>query len=566
VLVVFSALTIVALAGLPLLRNNTDLVRFLKASAPLRGDTLAVSERLTGPNTLDFVVRRRDGRPLTRAADLARLAAFATAATRHAHVSGVTSVVPVLMQLQAAEEGGGPRLPDDDASTAYLFDLLAAADDPGLLRKLVAPDARSLRVNVRVEAVGTAVAAPLAATMLAEGRGIFGTAYAFDATGAFYRVALDSNDLVAAQVRSFGTALLLVFAAIGLLFRSLRLVVVVAVANLMPIIWTGGLMGMAGIDLSAGTAMIASSVLGLVVDDTIHYLTAFRRAPAADVVTAVRHAAREAGPALVVNNVVLIAGFWVGAFGSFEPTILFSVLSGHTMLTALLCDLLVTPACLVVLERVGGRTVARGAVAAAVLLVLSAGVGRAAEVSVAPALAPALVDAGERRWARTDVPDAVRKVGEVRLVTRGDADVVETILYTTLLRRAVREIRHKEMANWPPGASGHDDAERYVAALERVQQALDERADTSQSPDRRRRLLIEFVLLPRQAAIVLSRFESVGDEGADVHVTAREDLAVLEPSRAYVRRNMRLIVGDSFEVQGEALDRLLSPLREFRTR
>jgi len=59
---------------------------------------------------------------------------------------------------------------------------------------------------VRVEAVGTAVAAPLAAAMLAEGREIFGPAYEVDATGAFYRVALDSNDLVEAQVRSFGTA------------------------------------------------------------------------------------------------------------------------------------------------------------------------------------------------------------------------------------------------------------------------------------------------------------------------------------------------------------------------
>ena len=55
----------------------------------------------------------------------------------------------------------------------------------------------------------------------------------------------------------------------------------------MPIIWTGGLMGGFGIDLSTGTTMIASAVIGLVVDDTIHYLTPFDRVFRGDAAAAV---------------------------------------------------------------------------------------------------------------------------------------------------------------------------------------------------------------------------------------------------------------------------------------
>ncbi|HWP65096.1 MAG TPA: MMPL family transporter, partial [Candidatus Limnocylindria bacterium] len=398
VVLAFSAVTAIAAAGLPLVRNNTDLVRFLRPAAPLYRDTMAVDARLTGPNTLDFVVTRRDGRPLTGADDVARMAAFEAAAKRAAEVSGVSSIVPVLARLQGAEEGGAPRLPESDVDAAYLFDLLAANEDPGLLRKLLAPDARAVRFNVRVHAVGTAVAAPLAASLLDEARRAFGPGYEVYPTGAFYRVALDSNELVETQVRSFGLALVLVFAAIGVLFRSLALVVLVAVANVMPIVWTGGLMGFAGIDLSTGTAMIASSVLGVVVDDTIHFLTAFRRAVGSDVAAAVRQAVHDAGPALLVNNVVLILGFWVGAFGSFEPTIMFSVLSGLTMLTAMVCDLLLTPALLVLLGRAAARR--RAGVAAAGIAVLAAAASsvRAEVVVVPPALAPALEAAGERRW------------------------------------------------------------------------------------------------------------------------------------------------------------------------
>ena len=74
VLLAFVLLTACAAAGLPRLRNNTDLIRFFRPSAPLFRDTMFVDRHLTGPTTLDFVVARRDGGPLTRADDLRRLA------------------------------------------------------------------------------------------------------------------------------------------------------------------------------------------------------------------------------------------------------------------------------------------------------------------------------------------------------------------------------------------------------------------------------------------------------------------------------------------------------------
>ena len=110
-------------------------------------------------------------------------------------------------------------------------------------------------------------------------------------------------------------------------------------------------MGAFGIDLSIGTAMISSAVIGLIVDDTIHYMTHYTRVNRGDPVQAIRRTTREIGPALLVNNLVLALGFWVGCFGSFKPTIYFSLLSGVTILSALLCDLLVTPACLNLFDR-----------------------------------------------------------------------------------------------------------------------------------------------------------------------------------------------------------------------
>jgi predicted RND superfamily exporter protein len=352
VLLVFAAVTAVSLAGLPLVRNNTDLVRFLKRDAPLHRDTLFVDEHLSGTTALEFVVSRRDGAPLRSLDAVRRMDAFEQAILRHEPVTGVTSLLAVLRQLQRAETGGEAlALPDDEASAAWAFDLLEAAPDPSLIRKFAAPDFARMRFHVRVRAVGTAVSAPLADAIATEGRAIFGDAYALEATGAYHRVAKDSNRLVAAQVSSFALALGLVVVAIGALFRSARLTVIAMIPNVMPVLWTGGLMGFAGIDLSTGTAMIASSVIGLVVDDTIHYLTEFSREYRGDPRAAVRRTTRGVGAALFMNNLILVLGFWVGCFGSFKPTIYFSLLSGATMISALVCDLLVTPACLILMDR-----------------------------------------------------------------------------------------------------------------------------------------------------------------------------------------------------------------------
>jgi len=352
VLAIFSGITAVSLAGLPLLRNNTDLVRFLKSDAPLHRDTMFIDSHLSGASTLEFVVSRRDAAPLASQDAVQRMAAFEQAVLTHPEVTGVSDILAVLRQLQRGESGGEELvLPPDERATAYAFDLLEAAPEQGLIRKLVAPDFTAARFSVRVHAVGTSVAARLADSILEEGRRALGDAYRLDATGAFYRVAGDSNRLVDSQVKSFASAVVLVFIAIGVLLRSARLTVISFVPNVMPIVWTGGMMGWFGIDLSTGTAMIASSVIGLVVDDTIHYLDHYRHEYRGDARAAIEKTTAEVGAPLLINNLVLVLGFWVGSFGSFKPTIYFSLLSGVTMITALVCDLFVTPASLVLLDR-----------------------------------------------------------------------------------------------------------------------------------------------------------------------------------------------------------------------
>ncbi len=554
VLAIAGALTAASVVAIPRIQNNTDLVRFLKPEAPLYRDTLFLDTHFTGTTTLDFVVSRVDGTPLTRLEDVERLAALERVILAEQPVTSVASILGVLRQIQRAQTGTTRlALPDTPAATSAAFDLVTAAGDEPIVRKLAARDLRQARLNVHLHAVGTAVAAPLVERIVTDGRAQLGPAYRLDATGAFYHVARDSNRLVQSQVDSFSLALVLVFLAIGLLFRSVAVTVVALIPNVIPIAWTGGLMGIAGIDLSSGTAMIASAVIGLVVDDTIHYLTEYRRAYAGDPRAAVLQTSTGIGTALSMNNIVLILGFWVGCFGSFKPTIYFSLLSGITMATAMFCDLFITPACLVALDRRGWRVVAATAALVAALFV-----ARPA-VAAPDAPPPATATTEDRLVTWVAVPDETRRVGEVRLLQRGDDATVQTLLRTSLLARVVGEIRRKELANWPEGSPGHADAVRYVDALERIRDELAQARDP-EAVDRRQCVLIEFVLGDDTGVVLIGDYDATDDDGPMHLVARRPRITLSDLSRDYVRRNMRLIVADAFDREGDTIDAVLGPL------
>ncbi len=355
--VVAAALVLAAAGGLGVarVRNNTDLLRFLKTSAPLYRDTMFVDREMAGVYSLDMLVSRKDGRPLTSIDDIRKIAAVQDAAARQDHVAAVFSVADPLRMVRRAETGGKElRLPDTDEDLQDDLDLMAADRERSFLGDLMTRDLRTARISVRVHAVGTAVAAPLVRAIEGQGARILGDGYTLVPTGSFYRVTRDSNRLVERQAVSLALCLAVILLAVGVMARSGRLAFVALAPTLVPVLLTGGLMGYLAIDLSAGTAMIFPVALGLIVDNTIHYLSRYLRERGGDVrETVVRTAAGAGGP-IAASSLVLALAFGAGAFGSFKPTIAFSLLTGAAMLASLASVLLVLPSCLVLADRAAG--------------------------------------------------------------------------------------------------------------------------------------------------------------------------------------------------------------------
>jgi len=159
--------------------------------------------------------------------------------------------------------------------------------------------------------------------------------------------------LVDTQVQSFALSFLVVTAIIALNFRSVSIVVVSLIPNLLPLVYTLGLMGLTGIPLDAATVTVAGIALGLLVDDTIHLLHHYTAAQRIGMpaVTAVADSLFAVGRPVLVTCVAVAAGFGAFALSPFPPTRYFGLLIAWTAMMAVVCDLVLLPALLLVRTR-----------------------------------------------------------------------------------------------------------------------------------------------------------------------------------------------------------------------
>ncbi|MFK7821116.1 MAG: RND family transporter [Planctomycetaceae bacterium] len=177
------------------------------------------------------------------------------------------------------------------------------------------------------------------------------------ATGMFVLLTFVIQSLLGDQIVSFAWAALGISLMMTLAFRSVTLGLLSLIPNIFPIVLVIGTMGWLGTPVNIGTAMIASVSMGLTVDSTIHYISAFRRAlETKSIDEAIRDTHQGVGRALVFAHIALIAGFLVLTLSDFVPLVYFGVLLSLSMVGALIGDLVMLP---VLLRWLYGRKLTR---------------------------------------------------------------------------------------------------------------------------------------------------------------------------------------------------------------
>jgi len=155
--------------------------------------------------------------------------------------------------------------------------------------------------------------------------------------------------LVKGQVYSLWGALVLIFLLMLILWRSLGSALLCMIPNISPILIIFIVMGLFGLWLDMATAMIASVAVGIAVDDTIHVYHGYisRKNAGVRPVQALARTYNHAGRAVVTTTIILSAQFMILISSSFQPTAHFGLLTSIGLWAALVFDLLLLPAIII---------------------------------------------------------------------------------------------------------------------------------------------------------------------------------------------------------------------------
>lgn len=165
-----------------------------------------------------------------------------------------------------------------------------------------------------------------------------------EASGMFVLLAELILSLLSDQLLSFLVACAGILVCTSIAFRSLRIGLISLFPNVFPVALVMGTLGWIGSPVNIGTAMITSVSMGLTVDSTIHYITAFERARKTSSVTkALQIAHSGAGRAVVFAHLALVAGFMVLTASRFVPLVYFGALLSLSMIGGIFGDLVLLP-------------------------------------------------------------------------------------------------------------------------------------------------------------------------------------------------------------------------------
>ena len=171
-------------------------------------------------------------------------------------------------------------------------------------------------------------------------------------TGTMATFMVVSDEIARSQFNGFSLALVLISLIMIITLGSLRGGVMGMIPNAIPAFLAFGLMGLLGIPLDTDTLLIAPVILGIAVDDTIHFMTHYRveLTKSKSISIALESAIREVGQAVMFTTMVIGLGFAVLSFSDYLGMAKVGFFGSLSIFFALFCDLFLIPAMIIVFK------------------------------------------------------------------------------------------------------------------------------------------------------------------------------------------------------------------------
>lgn len=325
------------------------LLEDVKPSDPIRKSMMFFEKQAYGIRPFEMGIEARPGYKITDQVILEDMKKIQDFLHTQEKFSPFLSLVTILEQSNYLFHFNRDRyrvLPASQTDIDELLDFMSIRGGDQLLKTVISEDRTQGRLSSRIPDHGTYAFQDMMARL---DRFIqeecHPELYEYRVTG--YTVLTESNlnYLRNSLMGGLAIAFVIIGGIMGLLFRSWKMVLISMVPNVIPLILTGGVMGLFGIKLTASTAIVFVIAFGIAVDDTIHFLTRYRleRAQGRTPEVAIRNTIMGTGKAMILTSLVLMAGFVILLASNFGGTFSTGLFTAMTIVFALLADLFLLP-------------------------------------------------------------------------------------------------------------------------------------------------------------------------------------------------------------------------------
>jgi len=355
-------LTVLAAIFVPQIRINNQFIEWFEKDVPIRRDTEYAMEHLSGIYHLTFSAGAKDSGGICEPEYFQQLERFTGWLEQQPGVVHVSSLVDTIKRVNKSMYGDDPamyRIPESrELAAQYL-----------LLYEMSLPYGLDLNTEMNVDKSATRVVVTLAnlrseellvlAARAEEWQRENLPAYIYsDAMGPGVMFAHISRNVMHSMMISSPLALILVSMSLLAALRSIGFGLLSLIPNLMPLAMGFGVWGLLRWDMNFSMSTIAAMSIGIVVDDTVHFMSKYlraRREKGLNSEDAVRYAFASVGKAMWVTSFILVAGFSVATLSYMQFGKTMGTLTSMIIIFALAGDLLLLPALLLCAD-VRGRT------------------------------------------------------------------------------------------------------------------------------------------------------------------------------------------------------------------
>ncbi|MBU0994416.1 MAG: MMPL family transporter [Proteobacteria bacterium] len=352
-LICFAAVGVFIITGIGIsrIKIETNQVRYFPESNQMKRDMDYIDRHMVGSLPINLLVKATgEAFDFTHPESLRFIDEIKTRiAKAYDNISVSYAISDYFKEVNKAFNTGNPddfRIPETQAEIIDYYELA----DSDLTSRMVSSDFMEARVSFQSSMISNeqayALFEKIEQYLDPELKGRF----TYQITGLTKLYLKMDKNLMSTFLKSFSIAFFLIFLMMLLVCRRLYLTLICMIPNMFPIAVTMGIMGWFNIPLDVATILIASVVLGIAVDDTIHFTVRLKRNAILepDLKKAIRQTYSDVGKQIVITSVVLFVGFGLLVFGSVIPVRTFGLLTGFSMLFALLGDMIILPAMIMV--------------------------------------------------------------------------------------------------------------------------------------------------------------------------------------------------------------------------